>query len=73
MEAIFWRVFFSFGVYSWFSSPIEVGDLLRILFGAKPIFFVVFGAHLVIFQKLGLVWFFLLCVFCVFFGFRLKD
>ena len=39
----------------------------------NPSKFVIFGAHLMIFRKLGLVWFLLLCVFCAIFGFGLKN
>ena len=67
MEDIFWVFFFCLVLILGFQARLRLETCREYCLEQNPSFFVVFGAHLMIFRKLGLVWFLLLCVFCAFF------
>ena len=63
----FFGVFFRLVLILRFQARLRLETCREYCLEQNPSIFVIFGAHLMIFQKLGLVWFLLLCVFCAFF------
>ena len=67
-EYIFWGFFFRLVLILGFQAWLRLETCREYCLEQNPSNFVIFGAHLMIFRKLRLVWFLLLCIFlCIFF------